>query len=443
MKTLQILFLGAIALSLSACGLVSSAGTTDDLTASGVISATSVNVAPEMSGRVQEVYAKEGDTVTAGDALVRFDCSIVEAQRAQAKAGVAQAEAGLAGANAASFSALAQYALTRQGVEQQNTPNRVGVWNTDVDNAIELPSWYFQNVEQITAATAEVEAAETALDVEKANLADELKKVSNSDFVAAESRLAEAQIAFGVATLTHDQAQDATNNVDLTDVTEIALNSAENELNSAQSNYDRMLTTSSAKSVMEARARVSAAQARLDNAGDVLRSLRVGAESLQIKAAQASVDQANTGITQASIGLTQAQATLTLLDLQVEKCVVSAPRSGVITARNLENGEIAPAGGIVMTISELSPLTLTVYVPEDQYGLIDLGQRVSISVDSFANQTFTGVVRSIADEGEFTPRNVQTADGRKATVYAVKIEVQNEDELLKPGMPADVLFLIQ
>jgi len=93
-----------------------------------------------------------------------------------------------------------------------------------------------------------------------------------------------------------------------------------------------------------------------------------------------------------------------------------------------------------MVVSQLSPVTVTVYVPEDRYGQIDLGQSVTVSVDSFPGQAFNGTVLWISSEAEFTPRNVQTVSGRKATVYAVKIEVPNESDLLKPGMPADVSF---
>lgn len=127
-----------------------------------------------------------------------------------------------------------------------------------------------------------------------------------------------------------------------------------------------------------------------------------------------------------------------LIDLQIAKCIVRAPQSGVITARDLESGELIVPGGTVMVVSHVSPVTVTVYVPEDQYGQIDLGQTVTVSVDSFPGQTFAGTVRWISNEAEFTPRNVQTVSGRKATVYAVKIEVPNDSGLLKLGMPADV-----
>ena len=63
-----------------------------------------------------------------------------------------------------------------------------------------------------------------------------------------------------------------------------------------------------------------------------------------------------------------------------------------------------------------------------------------MKVDSFPNETFTAKVTRIADQAEFTPRNVQTAEGRATTVFAVKLAVDNAGGKLKPGMPADVYF---
>jgi HlyD family secretion protein len=84
-----------------------------------------------------------------------------------------------------------------------------------------------------------------------------------------------------------------------------------------------------------------------------------------------------------------------------------------------------------------------VYIPETEYGKIQLGDQVSLTVDSYPNETFTGTVAHISEQAEFTPRNVQTVDGRQATVYAIKLIVPNPDLKLKPGMPADVVFLLK
>jgi HlyD family secretion protein len=83
---------------------------------------------------------------------------------------------------------------------------------------------------------------------------------------------------------------------------------------------------------------------------------------------------------------------------------------------------------------------MTVYVPEDRYGRIQLGQQAAITVDSFPGESFSGTVQRIAEQAEFTPRNVQTAEGRASTVFAVELSIANESGKLKPGMPADVDF---
>jgi len=61
-------------------------------------------------------------------------------------------------------------------------------------------------------------------------------------------------------------------------------------------------------------------------------------------------------------------------------------------------------------------------------------------VDSFPGAKFSAVVSYISDQAEFTPRNVQTVEGRSSTVYAVKLNVNDPNGKLKPGMPADVVF---
>ena len=50
---------------------------------------------------------------------------------------------------------------------------------------------------------------------------------------------------------------------------------------------------------------------------------------------------------------------------------------------------------------------------------VAVGQPVRVTVDAFPGESFDGTVERIADQAEFTPRNVQTAEGRKTTVFAV------------------------
>ncbi len=174
---------------------------------------------------------------------------------------------------------------------------------------------------------------------------------------------------------------------------------------------------------------------------------RINAIQAAPKQAEAAVEQARTGIAQARAKLEQAQsavvqaeAALDMIDVQLKKLVVHAPSSGVVLARGIEPGEVVAAGASVMTIGLLENLNITVYVPENLYGAIKLGQEAKVTVDSFPGRVFTAKITNIADKAEYTPRNVQTVEGRKSTVYGVKLSIANPDLALKIGMPADVSF---
>jgi len=94
-----------------------------------------------------------------------------------------------------------------------------------------------------------------------------------------------------------------------------------------------------------------------------------------------------------------------------------------------------------MIIAPLDELTVTVYIPEDRYGQISLGDTATLSIDSFPEESFEATVIHIADQAEYTPRNVQTKEERQTTVFAIKLSVDNAEGMLKPGMPADLVFL--
>jgi HlyD family secretion protein len=47
----------------------------------------------------------------------------------------------------------------------------------------------------------------------------------------------------------------------------------------------------------------------------------------------------------------------------------------------------------------------------------------------------------MASQAEFTPKNVQTRDERVKLVYRIKIALENQDGLFKPGMPAEAQLM--
>lgn len=439
------------------------------LRASGTIEAVEVNVSPETSGKIKEVLADEGQTVKAGKPLLRLDDSLLAAQRQVAQSGVDSAKDALLTAESAYNLAQAQYNAALTSARAAQGPQRLTDWANRAVSQFDQPLWYFSQEEQIVAAQAEVDASLQALQQSQADLDRVIQDLNNADFVAAETRLSNARLGYLNAKTVNNHAQltggvvhpeDLVNlppeahiyrakiaiaktlsgDSDIVTVAQDALDAAEVELNNAQQAYDALLDTDAADRVLKARATLSVTQERYEVALDALNSLQTGEYSPQVEIAARSLDQAKAALDQAQSTVNSAQANLELLDTQMSKLIINAPMDGVILARNVEPGGFVQPGGAALTMANLNDLTITVYIPEDRYGEIHLGQEVSVSVDSFPGQTFTATVSYIADQAEFTPRNVQTVQGRSATVYAIKLKVNDPEGKLKLGMPADVVF---
>lgn len=123
-----------------------------------------------------------------------------------------------------------------------------------------------------------------------------------------------------------------------------------------------------------------------------------------------------------------------------ERRVVS-PLDGVVLLRLAEEGEVVQAGQPLLVLVDPRDLFLKVYVAESQIGKVRLGNPARIAVDAFPDRTFAGRVAEVAEQAEFTPRDVHMPDERTRLVFAVKIRLENEDGFLKPGMPADARIL--
>jgi HlyD family secretion protein len=139
----------------------------------------------------------------------------------------------------------------------------------------------------------------------------------------------------------------------------------------------------------------------------------------------------------------QAQAALAAAETRSKDTVIYAPIAGVVLRKNVEVGETVSQGMSVFTIGDLKSPWIKVYVKEDKIGLIKLGQKAQISVDSYKGKTYEGAVSYRSSEAEFTPKTVQTAEERVKLVFGVKIRIKNENDELKPGMPADVKIMLQ
>jgi HlyD family secretion protein len=548
----------------------------DELLASGTIEATQVRVNPEIGGRVLEVLAAKGDTVTAGDVLVKLDPALLTAQRDQAVAavGVAQANADAAAANAEAAAAQVTAAESAQSAAQAAldaananlalleagaTDEQLAAAN---QQAMQAQANYQAALAGYAALTAgarpeDISVAQIRLDEARAayyaltvtldntqiedlravvsqgesNLTNAASRQSDLEgdnrtpqaiLAALPASLADAQSAKDAAQAALDAGEDdampfyqqveaarqslntanlilaqakarqtALQNVD--DITQAAkdalqagVDDAQSVADAAKTAYDGLNNSDQAKQLKAAwdetqkaladlnklarggttpletvlyqldaaESLANAAQANSDNIANGARPEQLAAAKAQVDAAQAQYDSAAANLSAAqsrttaadaqsaaaAAQVTAAKAAVAVFDVQIAKLTLIAPADGVVLARSIEPGELAAPGAPLLVLADLGHLTITVYLPEDRYGEVTLGQEVTVSVDSFANQSFPATVALIAGKAEFTPRNVQTAEGRRTTVFAIELTIDNADGQLKPGMPADVKF---
>jgi len=468
-KKIALVLLILILMILAGCDSISSdiggSKKTDGIMASGVIEADQITIASELNGRVTEVLVEEGTKVTAGDLVLVLEDDLLFTQKTQAQAQLESAIAQVDGAKAAENAARAYLRSAELGkaaadiqyqqiLAKVQSEDRVSDWNESTPSQIEVPAWYFQEPEHISAAEIELERAQKFYQGELENYQDTAKDIGDKEFQEAEKRLAEAQAAFEIADALDDRQVGYEGRDDIEDFIKTIYDNAETELKAAQKAYVQILADPEYEDNLEARARVSVAKEFYDLARDYLYQQYTGEYSLDVQAAEAVASQAEAGVYLAQAQITQAEnnrisaetavkqaeAGLQLVDLQLEKLQIYSPITGVILTRTIDPGEILAAGYSAFTVGDLSRLTVTVYLPEDKYGQIALGDIAELTIDSFPDEAFEAVVLRIADEAEYTPRNVQTQEERQNTVYAVELAVKNEGGKMKPGMPADVVF---
>ena len=123
--------------------------------------------------------------------------------------------------------------------------------------------------------------------------------------------------------------------------------------------------------------------------------------------------------------------------------VLRAPFTGVVLTRQAELGEVVSPGTPIVTLADLDHIWLRVYLPETDLGEVCWGQDVDIRTDTYPGKIYRGHVSVIASDAEFTPKSVQTEQERVTLVYRIKVDVENPNHELKPGMPADAYIKVK
>jgi HlyD family secretion protein len=355
--------------------------------ASGTIETTEVDVSFQAAGKVQERLVQEGDRVVRGQIVARLDLQPLRESLERARA---QLEA----AKLALHQARDFLSWSRRTVEEQEKAARAAAESTQARYQEVKTGPRAQEILQVEAALAAAEAtySKAKLDVERAR---ELVKKN----VYSQAALDAAEAAFTSAKSQRESARQALNLV--------REGSRKEEIESAEAQLRQ--------------ARATLAQATSN-------WMQVTIKEQDLAAAEARVQEL--------------QAAYNIAKINLEYGELRAPISGWVLQKNIEPGEVVNVGTPVVTLGDVEDLWMNVYVGEAAVGKLRLGDPVEIRVDAHPNQVFSGRIIFISQEAEFTPKNIQTKDERTKLVYRVKVSIRNNEQKLKPGMPADAVLQV-
>jgi HlyD family secretion protein len=265
--------------------------------------------------------------------------------------------------------------------------------------------------EEIEQAKARAQTAVAALEETRVGARAE-------QIAAATARLVSAQVAFDKAKLDADRAHKLFASQS---ISQAELDDADTALKGAVAQRDAVAQALDELKNGSRREDIAQAQARAVEARASEKLVAAGSRVEDIEAAQAAVEAA--------------QGKLDQMDVMISELTIRASRAAVVESLDLRPGDILGPNATAASLVEDDQLYVRVYVPETQIGHIHPGQEVPISVDSFPGRTFNGVVEHINDVGEYSPRNLQTADERADQVFATRIGIHGGAEL-RAGMAA-------
>jgi HlyD family secretion protein len=165
----------------------------------------------------------------------------------------------------------------------------------------------------------------------------------------------------------------------------------------------------------------------------------------------ADLDQARTSLATAEAGVRaaerrveQARATLEGARDTLARTTVLAPIDGIVTARRVEEGEVAvigvlnQPGTVLLTISDMSVVEAELEVDETSVPSVKVGQEARVRVDAYPNRTFDGVVTEV---GSSPMDRTATQQQSEAIKFKVKVEIKEPPDTIKPGLSvqADIL----
>jgi len=371
----------------------------------------SVSLGFQNTGTIARVNYNLGDQVGAGDLIAELNTGSLSAALQQAQANLAVAQANLAALTAGTRPE--QLAIDQSAVTQDTDALRNAIINTYnvSDNAIHTDAdQLFINPRTSSAAFSFIVS-----DATLANTTLQERIALEPVLVAWNTQIPSASFASDDPTAAATQAQENLTEINtflnnaaaaLTKATSLsatALSTYQATIETARTNITGALTT------------LTSAQTTLVGAEGTLTLAQAGSTAQSIAAQQAQVAQAQAGVASAEANLQGAE--------------IIAPINGIVTQQDAKIGQLASPGTPLVSVIGNGGFEVDAGVSETDVGKLAVGDKVSMTLDAFPNETFTGSVFYIAP--------AQT-DTQGVISYQIKIAFDKADPRLKSGLTANV-----
>lgn len=423
------------------------------ITVTGVVDATEVNVSSKAAGKLAAVLVDEGATVRASQVLARLDDAQIREQ-------VAAARATLTMMRTRAPQAEVNLALQRAETQTQVDQAAAAVESADARLAQARAAYALQK----SQTRDQVAAAEAALRAAEAKLAELRHGARPQELAAARARVANADAARQRARADLDRLRqlfaDGAVAAQQLDAARAAAETTQADWEAARQQADLVAAGPRTEEIRAAEAEVARARANLSLARsgklqDLVRRQDIAASERATVQARAALRWAKaTGmqarsrredVAASAAQIAQARASLRQAKSQLADTVIRASMSGVVTARHYEGGETVAAGTPIVTVSDLAHEYVIAYVGESDVDRIHRDQPASIQVYGFSAPVIGHVVR-VEPAGAFATERAQNIAARDIKAFEIKLTIDSPGgghrppPTLKPGMSVDVTF---
>lgn len=400
---------------------------TQDVTVTGnTTPISSVDMAFQNSGTIAAVNYDVGSHVGAGAIVVKLDTSGLEAQLAQAQANVDTQQANLALLEAGATQQDIEVSKTAVAAAQQNLANDYMNIPVTIQQAYSSANDAVRN--KLAPMFSGITTPNPSLTFQVSD--PQIMNKVDSEVVQVVSELnswqAELQsISNNSSTSTLDKAaSDVSLYLNNTQLFLIDMATAVNDsygLSSNASAYQANVAAASAEvntaisnlnTVIQA---IASQKAVVQQQVAALNLKLAGSTSQAVQAQEAQVEQA--------------QASVKNIEVSISQASLAAPISGVITVQNAKVGEVASAGATMFSIISDNNLEVDSYVPEVDIGKVSVGNPVTMTLDAFPGEQFTGKVFYI-DPAQTVIQGVVD--------YLVKVSFDKHDPRIKSGLTVNL-----